>query len=163
MKKLMFLFGVVAILFTTSCIKGPTSGGKSEGTFVGKLVVTDVDSGEVTYTIDDAEVVVTIPNILQPKFDILFKRVKFAEAMPVELNLELKDIPFIQTVSEDGKAINYVFEAKNIIPTGFEEYPIEKVWGSIGGVVDIQFDMERKSKYYHVGFKAGDTTSESAL
>ena len=154
MKKLMFLLGVVALVFTTSCIKGPTSGGTSSTTYNGKIVVTDSESDDVTYTDNDASVTVTIPNIIEPKFNITFNGVKFAELMPVRLNLELTDIPFTTTVSEDEATINYIFEKENVIPTSFDsQYLINKVWGCIGRKIEISFIMEsRKSQ---VTFTAG--------
>lgn len=145
MRRLMFLFGAVIMLLTTSCLKGPISGGSSASDFTGKIVVTDIASGKTTYTDNKAVVTVTIPNILEPKLTILFNGVKFAEAMPVKLNLELTKIPFTITISEDGMSQHYVFDAKDIIPTSFDsEYKIDRVWGSIGKVIDIRFTMKSR-------------------
>lgn len=158
MKRFLVLMGVMVMLFTASCIKGPTSGGSSAWTYKGKLVVTDAESGEVTYTDNNASVTVAIPNIIEPKFDITFNGVKFAALMPIKLNLELKGIPFTTTVSEDKTTINYIFEKENIIPTSFDsQYLINKVWGSVGNMVEISFIMEsRNSK---VTFTATSTNS----
>ena len=158
MKKLMFLFGVVSLMFATSCIKGPASGGSSATNYNGKIVVTDIDSGEVTYTDNNASVTVTIPNIVEPKFDITFSGVKFAAAMPIKLNLELKGIPFTSTVSEDETTINYIFEKENIIPTSFDsQYLIDKVWGCIGKKIEISFTMESRGS--KVTFTANTTNT----
>lgn len=162
MKRLMLLFGVVVVLLATSCIKGPTGGGTTSNTFYGKLTVKD-SGGDTIYSDSKATLIVTQPDILELNLTLLFKGVKFAEAMPYPINLELKDIPFVFTVSEDGSTRNLVFDAKNITPTDFDDYNINRVWGYIGSVIDVQFTLERKSKHYHVYFKAGDTTSESAL
>jgi hypothetical protein len=146
MKKMMFLMGCIAMIFATSCIKGPSSAGTSSTTYHGKIVVTDTASGEVTYTDNDASVTVAIPNIIEPKFDITFNGVKFAAAMPIKLNLEMKGIPFTTTVSEDQTSINYVFEKEDIIPTSFDsQYIIDKVWGCIGRKIEISFIMESRS------------------
>ena len=143
---LMFLIGVVSLMFATSCIKGPASGGSSATNYNGKIVVTEIDSGNTTYTDNKASITVAIPNIVEPKFDITFNGVKFAAAMPVKLNLELTGIPFTATVSEDATTINYIFEKENIIPTSFDsQYLINKVWGCIGKTVEISFIMESRN------------------
>lgn len=147
MKKIIFLVSMVVVLLTTSCLKGPASGGTSASDFSGKLVVTNTESGNVTYTDNSAVVTITIPNILEPKLNLFFKEVKFAEAMPIKLNLELTGIPFTLTVSEDGLSRNYVFDATDIIPTSFDsDNKIDRVWGSVGKTIDIRFIMaERES------------------
>ena len=142
MKKLMFLMGVVALLFTTSCIKGPVVGGKSSTEYVGKLVVADATTGEVTYTDNEAKLTLSIPNVMEPKMDIIFSGVKFAELMPIKLNLAMLGIPFTTTVSEDGASINYIFDKENIIPDSFDEqYLINRLWGSVGRRIEISFTM----------------------
>lgn len=150
MKKLMFLMGVVALLFTTSCIKGPAVGGKSSTEYVGKLVVADATTGEVTYTDNEAKLTLGIPNVMEPKMDIIFSGVKFAELMPIKLNLAMLGIPFTTTVSEDGASINYIFDKENIIPDSFDEqYLINRLWGSVGRRIEISFTMinaKRNSK-----------------
>ncbi|MBQ5691205.1 MAG: hypothetical protein IIV24_06895 [Alistipes sp.] len=150
MRKLMFLMGVVALLFTTSCIKGPTVGGKSSTEYVGKLVVADATTGEVTYTDNEAKLTLGIPNVMEPKMDIIFSGVKFAELMPIKLNLAMLGIPFTTTVSEDGASINYIFDKENIIPDSFDEqYLINRLWGSVGSRIEISFKMinaKRNSK-----------------
>lgn len=150
MRKLMFLMGVVALLFTTSCIKGPTVGGKSSTEYVGKLVVADATTGEVTYTDNEAKLTLGIPNVMEPKMDIIFSGVKFAELMPIKLNLAMLGIPFTTTVSEDGASINYIFDKENIIPDSFDEqYLINRLWGSVGRRIEISFTMinaKRNSK-----------------
>lgn len=150
MKKLMFLMGVVALLFTTSCIKGPVVGGKSSTEYVGKLVVADATTGEVTYTDNEAKLTLAIPNVMEPKMDIIFSGVKFAELMPIKLNLAMLGIPFTTTVSEDGASINYIFDKENIIPDSFDEqYLINRLWGSVGKRIEISFTMinaKRNSK-----------------
>ena len=150
MKKLMFLMGVVALLFTTSCIKGPVVGGKSSTEYVGKLVVADATTGEVTYTDNEAKLTLGIPNVMEPKMDIIFSGVKFAELMPIKLNLAMLGIPFTTTVSEDGASINYIFDKENIIPDSFDEqYLINRLWGSVGRRIEISFTMinaKRNSK-----------------
>lgn len=150
MRKLMFLMGVVALLFTTSCIKGPAVGGKSSTEYVGKLVVADATTGEVTYTDNEAKLTLGIPNVMEPKMDIIFSGVKFAELMPIKLNLAMLGIPFTTTVSEDGASINYIFDKENIIPDSFDEqYLINRLWGSVGSRIEISFTMinaKRNSK-----------------
>ncbi len=162
MKKLMLMLGVVVALLATSCIKGPTGGGTSSNTFYGKLTVKNSDN-ETIYSDSKATLVVTIPDILEMNLTLLFKGVKFSEMMPLAINMELKDIPFDFTVSEDGTTRNFLFDAQNIKPTDYEEYNIDRVWGCVGKEIDVQFTLERKSEHYHVYFKAGDTTSESTL
>ena len=150
MKKLMFLMGVVALLFTTSCIKGPVVGGKSSTEYVGKLVVADATTGEVTYTDNEAKLTLGIPNVMELKMDIIFSGVKFAELMPIKLNLAMLGIPFTTTVSEDGASINYIFDKENVIPDSFDEqYLINRLWGSVGRRIEISFTMinaKRNSK-----------------
>ena len=147
MKNFMLLICGAVLLLSTSCIKGPSSSGSSEGNFEGKLVVTDMESGEVTYTDDKASVSVVIPDITETMLEITFNGVKFAAAMPVALNIQLKDIPFTMTVNEEENSINYIFDAENIIPEGYDEQRlINRVWGNIGkSKVEISFTMESKN------------------
>ena len=147
MRKMMMLICGAVLLLSTSCIKGPAASGSSEGAFVGKLVVTDMESGDVSYTDNSAEVAVVIPNITDSKLEITFKEVKFAEAMPLALNIQLKGVPFTVTVSEEENSINYIFDAKDIIPESFEsKYLINRVWGCIGkSKVEISFTMESRN------------------
>ena len=150
MKRFVFLMGVVALMFTTSCVKGPAVGGKTSTDYVGKLVVTDVTTGEVTYTDNEAKVTLAIPNVTEPKMDIVFNGVKFAELMPIKLNLAMLGIPFKTTVSEDETTINYIFEAKDVIPTvggtPYDKYKVDVIEGCIGRTVDIKFEMRSKDK-----------------
>ena len=149
----MFLMGVVALMFTTSCVKGPAVGGKTSTDYVGKLVVTDVTTGEVTYTDNEAKVTLSIPNVTEPKMDIVFNGVKFAELMPIKLNLAMLGIPFKTTVSEDETTINYIFDEKNVIPESFDEqYLINRIWGSVGRRIEISFTMINEKRNSQVTF-----------
>jgi hypothetical protein len=153
MKKFMFLIGAAAMLFATSCLNGSTPAGTSSASYVGKLTVYDTDSQEISYSDDEASVTIWIPNIIEPKFDIVYNGIKFDKMMPVKLNVELQGIPFTTTVSEDETTINYVFEAENIIPmvgsVAYEKYKIDKVEGCVGRTVDITFVMSSKGKTVH--------------
>ena len=153
MKRLMFLMCVVALVFTTSCIKGPSVGGKSSTEYTGKLVVTDLATDEVTYTDNEAKVTLAIPNVMEPKMDIVFNGVKFAELMPIKLNLAMLGIPFTTSVSEDGTSINYIFDEKNVIPESFDEqYLINRIWGSVGSRIEISFTMINEKRNSQVTF-----------
>jgi hypothetical protein len=153
MKRFIFLMGVVALMFTTSCVKGPAVGGKTSTDYVGKLVVTDVTTGEVTYTDNEAKVTLAIPNVTEPKMDIVFNGVKFAELMPIKLNLAMLGIPFKTTVSEDETTINYIFDEKNVIPESFDEqYLINRIWGSVGRRIEISFTMINEKRNSQVTF-----------
>ena len=156
----MFLMCVVALVFTTSCIKGPSVGGKSSTEYTGKLVVTDLATGEVTYTDNEAKVTLAIPNVMEPKMDIVFNGVKFAELMPIKLNLAMLGIPFTTTVSEDGTSINYIFDEKNVIPESFDEqYLINRIWGSVGSRIEISFTMINEKRNSQVTFTHEGRTS----
>jgi hypothetical protein len=153
MKRFMFLMGAVALMFTTSCVKGPAVGGKTSTDYVGKLVVTDITTGEVTYTDNEAKVTLAIPNVTEPKMDIVFNGVKFAELMPIKLNLAMLGIPFKTTVSEDETTINYIFDEKNVIPESFDEqYLINRIWGSVGRRIEISFTMINEKRNSQVTF-----------
>ena len=153
MKRFIFLMGVVALMFTTSCVKGPAVGGKTSTDYLGKLVVTDVTTGEVTYTDNEAKVTLSIPNVTEPKMDIVFNGVKFAELMPIKLNLAMLGIPFKTTVSEDETTINYIFDEKNVIPESFDEqYLINRIWGSVGRRIEISFTMINEKRNSQVTF-----------
>ena len=153
MKRFVFLMGVVALMFTTSCVKGPAVGGKTSTDYLGKLVVTDITTGEVTYTDNEAKVTLSIPNVTEPKMDIVFNGVKFAELMPIKLNLAMLGIPFKTTVSEDETTINYIFDEKNVIPESFDEqYLINRIWGSVGRRIEISFTMINEKRNSQVTF-----------
>ncbi len=152
MKKILILV-CGALFFATSCLSGSGPQGTSSADYVGKLVVSDIESGDVTYTDDNAKVTVWIPNLLEPKFDIVFNDVKFANAMPVKLDIEFDGIPFTTTISEDQTTLNYVFSANDIIPNvggvPYNNYKVDVIKGSIGRPVVIEFSMSSKGSKVH--------------
>ena len=152
MKKILIL-ACGALLFATSCLDSGSSAGASSAVYPGSLVVKDTKTGETTYSNSEATVTVWIPNILEPKFDIVFNNMKFDNAMPVKLDVEFESIPFTTTISEDQTTINYVFVAKDIVPTvggvPYEKYKVDSIKGSIGRPVTIDFWMSSKEKSVH--------------
>ena len=74
MKKILILACGV-LLFATSCLTGGGSAGSSSTTYHGLLKVVDINTEEVTYSNNAASVTVWIPNIVEPKFDIVFNDV----------------------------------------------------------------------------------------
>jgi hypothetical protein len=152
MKKILIL-ACGALLFATSCLDSGSSAGASSAVYPGSLVVKDTKTGETTYSNSESTVTVWIPNILEPKFDIVFNNMKFDNAMPVKLDVEFESIPFTTTISEDQTTINYVFVAKDIVPTvggvPYEKYKVDSIKGSIGRPVTIDFWMSSKEKSVH--------------
>ena len=148
MKK--FLIFACGLLLTTSCLFGEASPGSSKADYTGKMEVIDITSGEVTYSDQNASVSIWIPNIVEPKFDFIFNNMKFAEAMPVKLDIKIAGVPFTSSISEDEVSINYLFEAENIIPTAgdiaYEKYKIGRIWGCISTSVTIEFTMPSENK-----------------
>ncbi len=149
MKKYLIL-ACSALFFATSCLIGGGSAGSSSTTYHGTLTVSDIDSGEVSYVDNAASIDVWIPNLITPKFDFIFNKIKFDKAMPVQLNLEISGVPFTSTISEDEKTINYIFEGKNIIPTAggtpYEKYMVSIIEGCVGNGVDVRFEVPVKNK-----------------
>ena len=149
MKKVLIL-ACGLLLFTTSCLFGEASPGFSSADYAGSIEVIDITSGEVTYTDKNATVSVWIPNIVEPKFDFIFNNMKFADGMPVKLDIKVAGVPFASSISEDEVSINYLFEAENIIPTAgdiaYEKYKIGKIWGCIGTSVNIEFTLPSENK-----------------
>ena len=152
MKKILIL-ACGALFFATSCLSGGGSSGTSSADYPGYLTVSEIESEEVTYTDENAKVTVAIPNMLEPKFDIVFNDMKFDSAMPVKLNIEFEAIPFITSVSEDETTLNYLFNAKNIVPTvggiPYDKYKVDSIKGCIGRPVTIEFWMSSKDKKVH--------------
>ena len=151
MKKILIL-ACGALLFATSCLDGGNSYDTSSATYNGKVTVTDIDTGDVSYSDDKASITVIIPNIIEPKFDIVFNNIKFDVMMP-QLSIKLAGVPFTSTVSEDESSINYIFEAQNIVPTigdiKYEKYKVTTIEGCIGKIVDVIFEIESKEKRVH--------------
>ena len=87
MKKILILACGV-LFFATSCLPGGGSPGSSSANYSGYLTVKEIKSEAVTYSDDNAQVTVEIPNIIEPKFDVVFNNVKFDSAMPIKLNIE---------------------------------------------------------------------------
>ena len=163
MKKFIF-FVLTAVLFiATSCLNGENTGGSSSAEYYGQLTVTDTETGEISYFDEASQVIVTIPNSYEAKFDIVFKGVKFDKMMPA-LNVSVDGIPFTTTISEDEASINYVFTAENIIPTvggiSYKKYKIDKIEGCIGRNIDINFTMSSKDKAVNFTNRTESTTSE---
>ena len=163
MKKFIF-FVLTAVLFiATSCLNGENTGGSSSAEYYGQLTVTDTETGEISYFDEASQVIVTIPNSYEAKFDIVFKGVKFDKMMPA-LNVSVDGIPFTTTISEDEASINYVFTAENIVPTvggiSYNKYKIDKIEGCIGRNIDINFTMSSKDKAVNFTNRTESTTSE---
>ena len=151
MKKIFVLVcGVV--LFATSCLSGGGSPGNSSADYGGYLTVSEISTGDTTYSDDNAKVSVVIPNILEPKFDIIFNDIKFATMMP-KLNIEFEGLPFVTTVSEDETTLNYVFNVKGVVPTiggvPYDKYKVDSIKGCIGRPVTIEFWMSSKDNVVH--------------
>ena len=149
MKKVIF-FVLTAVLFiATSCLGGENTGPSSSAEYYGELTVIDTETGEISYFDEESQVIVTIPNIYEAKFDIVFKGVKFDKMMPA-LNVSVDGVPFSNTISEDETSINYIFTAENIIPTvggiSYNKYKIDKIEGCIGKNIDINFTISSKGK-----------------
>ena len=163
MRKFIFFVSTLALLFTTSCLNGESSGGSTSAEYYGTLTVTNTKSGEISYSDNTSQVTVTIPNAYEAEFDIVFKGVKFDKMMPA-LNVSVDGIPFTTTISEDEASINYVFTAENIIPTvggiSYKNYKIDKIEGCIGRNIDINFTMSSKGKAVNFTNRTESTTSE---
>lgn len=164
MKKLLILV-VSLLVFATSCLKDGANTPSSSSSYEGSITVTDLDTGEVTYSEDKASIVVSIPQSENKIMDIMFKGVKFDKMMPLRLNIKVADIPFNTTVSEDDTAVNFVFDAANIIPTvgdvPYKKYKIDRIWGCLGKQVDVMFEMWSKSKRVHFSTVKGDGGSSN--
>ena len=149
MKKLMFLLSIVVLFSTTSCLIGDSSLGDSSAEIKGTLTVFNEDNS-ISYEAHNASITVAITNFLvEPKLDILFNGVKFAEAMPVQVNIKFGGIPFTFTASEDGKSSNYIFDTTNIIPTisgaPRDEYMASRFYGCVGRYnTEIRFTIPYK-------------------
>ena len=152
MKKILIL-ACGALFFATSCLPGSGSSGSSSTDYQGSTTVSEISTEVVTYTDENAKVTVAIPNMLEPKFDIIFNNMKFDDAMPVKLDIEFEGIPFVTTVSEDETTLNYIFVAKNVVPTvggiPYEKYKVDSIKGCIGRPVTIDFWMSTKDKKVH--------------
>lgn len=151
MKKI-FVLACGVVLFATSCLSGGGSPGNSSADYGGYLTVSEISTGETTYSDDNAKVSVVIPNILEPKFDIIFNDIKFATMMP-KLNIEFEGLPFVTTVSEDETTLNYVFNVKGVVPTiggvPYDKYKVDSIKGCIGRPVTIEFWMSSKDNMVH--------------
>lgn len=152
MKKVLILICSV-LFFATSCLNSGNTTNSSEATFYGKVVVSDVTTGEVSYSENKAEITVQIPNAFEPKLDIVFNKIKFDERMPVQLNIKMSGVPFVTTVSEDQTTINYIFKAENVVPTiggiKYESFKASVIEGCIGREVDVTFVIPSKEKRVH--------------
>ena len=151
MKKI-FVLACGVVLFATSCLSGGGSAGTSSADYSGNLTVSEIESGKTTYTDDKAVVTVQIPNIIEPKFDVIFNNIKFATMMP-KLNIEFESLPFVTTVSEDETTLNYVFNVKGVVPTiggiPYDKYKVDSIKGCIGRPVTIEFWMSSKDNMVH--------------
>ena len=152
MKKILILACGV-LLFATSCFPGGGSPGSSSNDSPGYLTVSDISTEEVSYSNDNAKITVAIPNMLEPKFDIVFNNIKFDNAMPVKLNVKFESLPFQTTISEDETTLNYLFVAKNVVPTvggiPYEKYKVDSIKGCVGRPVTVEFWMSSKDKMVH--------------
>ena len=151
MKKI-FVLACGVVLFATSCLSGGGSAGTSSADYSGHLTVSEIESGKTTHTDDKAVVTVRIPNIIEPKFDVIFNNIKFATMMP-KLNIEFESLPFVTTVSEDEATLTYVFNVKGVVPTiggvPYDKYKVDSIKGCIGRPVTIEFWMSSKDQKVH--------------
>lgn len=149
MKKILILVGS-ALIFATSCLSGSGSPGSSSADYVGKLTVSEIETETVTYSDANAKVTVEIPNMLESKFDVVFNNMKFDSDMPIKLDIEFEGLPFTTTVAEDETTMNYIFLAKDIVPTvggiPYNKYKVDSIKGCIGRPVTIEFWLSSKGK-----------------
>ena len=152
MKKILIL-ACGALFFATSCLPGGGSPGSSSADYIGRLTVSEIETEQTTYSDNNAKVTLEIPNILEPKFDVIFNNMKFDDGMLVKLDIEFEGIPFTTTISEDETTLNYVFVAKNVVPTvggiPYEKFKVDSIKGCIGRPVTIDFWMSSKGKMAH--------------
>ena len=149
MKKILILL-CGTLLFATSCLSGGGSAGSAAAEYTGALTVIDATTSDLHYKEDKAKMVVEIPNMLEPKLDILFEGIKFSQLMP-KMNIEIAGIPFSTTISEDENSLNYIFEAKNIVPTAgsveYEKFEVGYIKGYIGKTaVEVEFTIPSEDK-----------------
>ena len=160
MKRFLFLLSGAVLFFATSCLNGTGGGNSSSATYNGVLTVTNTTSGEVSYSDKECSVTVTIPDMLEPKLDILFNGVKFDKMMPA-LNIAVEGLAFKSTISEDETSINYVFNESGIVPSiggiKYEKYTIGVIKGAVGRNVDIEFTIPSKDKIVTFKSKSNDT------
>ena len=152
MKKILILV-CGALLFATSCLPGGGSPGSSSADYSGRLTVSEISTEQTTYSDEKAKVTVEIPNMLEAKFDIIFNNMKFDSAMPITLDIEFENLPFATTISEDQTTINYLFVAKDVVPTvggvPYNKYKVDSIKGCIGRPITIDFWMSSKDKMAH--------------
>ena len=165
MKRFLFLLSGLVLFFATSCLDNIGGDSPSSATFKGEITVIDTQSGEVSYSDNNCSITVTIPNMLEPKLDILFNGVKFDNMMPA-LNIAVDGLAFKSTISEDETFINYVFNESGIVPTiggiKYEKYTIGVIKGAVGRGADIEFTLPSKEK--RVTFKSkNNSDSENEL
>ena len=89
MKKVLFFVLTAVLFFATSCLNGGNTGGSSSAEYYGQLTVTDTETGEISYFDEASQVIVTIPNSYEAKFDIVFKGVKFDKMMPALKSIQV--------------------------------------------------------------------------
>ena len=165
MKKVLILACGV-LFFATSCLKGGETYGGSN-TCHGVVEVSDITTGEVTYSNDKASITVMIPNNQEPKFNIIFNNMKFTDSplMP-KLDIEVPGIPFTPTVSKDETTVNHIFDAYDIVPQvggiNYQKYKIDRIWGCIGKKIDVVFEMlSKQSRVHFTNVKAEEQEPEN--
>ena len=149
MKRFLFLLSGLVLFFATSCLDNIGGDSSSSATYVGTLTVIDTQSGEVSYSTNEASVTVAIPNMFEAKLGIVFNGVKFDNMMPA-LNVAVEGLAFKSAISEDEESINYIFNEEYIIPTvggiKYEKYRIGVIKGAVGRSADIEFTLPSKEK-----------------
>lgn len=135
--KIIALLAALTIT-VASCQKYPTDT-ESQKSFNGEVIV---DNGDGS-TFNDPGIRVSVSESVNDKgkYDILMKKVKFAKAMPVRLNIT---IPSVE-IDAEGK-----ISGKDIVPWAmggpFREWTISTIGGTLvrdaqGEPLTLQFDM----------------------
>lgn len=159
MKKILIL-ACGALLFATSCLSGGDSAGESSAKFVGTLTITDLETSKAE-VVENAKVMVKIPNIIEAKMELTFYDMKFAAIMP-KTDIVVENIPYLVTQVPEEVGMNFNFDVTNVVPkaggVSYEQFKMSRLWGDIGRVVKITFIVP--SKQMEVFFTT-ETKSES--
>ena len=136
MKKIIFLLAAAAIFAATGC--DSDDAGKDpgnilgNGTYVGTVTVTTP-----AFEKDDVEVKVTFADDRKTAKIEMFK-VKFAETMPVTLDIKIPGVTAKEVSGSDGMSLS----GENIIPlVGTNPYPLYTITGLTGTVTASELTL----------------------
>lgn len=150
MKKLLLV--LMLCTFAVACTEEkddstnnqPTTEQTSSKTFIGRITV-----GEGSGAFSEDSISIETSNLVSGKINAKLLQVKFAQAMPLRLDMEINGIDYVK--ENDG---TYTLTGNNIVPIAMGgEFPAYTITNLNGRIIDSIFTLSMTCGSYPVNYE----------